>query len=103
MIDITAELVLPLAAAAKRQELPRRRHRKRPNVSTLYRWARQGVRNVHLETIRVGGTLCTSVQALQRFFDALSRTDSLPNQSTAPARRRAADEDAARKLDAEGF
>ena len=31
-----------------------------------------GVRGIRLESIMVGGTRCTSVQALQRFFDALT-------------------------------
>ena len=37
-------------------------------------WARNGIRGVRIETIRVGGTLCTSLEALQRFFDRLSAT-----------------------------
>ena len=43
-----------------------------PGLRTLYRWSAKGIRGVRLETIRVGGSLCTSVQALQRFFDRLS-------------------------------
>jgi hypothetical protein len=30
------------------------------------------VRGIRLEVIRVGGTLCTSVEALQRFFERLA-------------------------------
>lgn len=71
MIDIRTEKTFPLSQIAKRDELPRRRRGKPLNVATLYRWAKNGLRGGRLETIQVGGTLCTSVEALQRFFDAL--------------------------------
>lgn len=70
MLDITQEEVLSLTEATKR--VPRRRQGKRPNVATMYRWAQRGCKGVRLETIQVGGTKCTSVEALQRFFDRLS-------------------------------
>ena len=70
MIDLTTETVLSLTQATKL--LPQRRKGKRPHVATLYRWASRGLRGVKLETIQIGGTLCTSVPALQRFFEALS-------------------------------
>lgn len=70
MIDISQERVLSFAEAA--DVLPRRRGRKKPHVATLYRWSQRGCRGVQLETIQVGGTKCTSVEALQRFFQQLS-------------------------------
>ena len=70
MIDVALEDVVSLTDAAKL--LPKRRGGKRPHVATLYRWASGGCRGVVLETIQVGGTLCTSRQALQRFFEALT-------------------------------
>lgn len=70
MIDITNEDVLTLPDACRR--LPRRRAGRRPHAATLYSWAREGYRGVRLETIQVGGTLCTSIEALQRFFERLS-------------------------------
>jgi len=73
MIDLAIEEVLTLTEAATR--LPRRRAAKRPHVATLYRWATRGCRGIRLETIRVGGTLCTSVEALQRFCERLSDPD----------------------------
>jgi Protein of unknown function (DUF1580) len=76
MIDIRREAVLSLAEAAQLTLLPRRRRGKRPHMATLYRWAQRGLRGVHLETIRVGGTLCTSVEAIQRFCDRLSQGDT---------------------------
>jgi len=72
MIDLSTETVLSLPDACQR--LPRRGEGKRPHPNTLYRWATEGVRGVHLETLRVGGTLCTSIEALQRIFEALAAT-----------------------------
>lgn len=69
-IDFTQEHVLPLEEAAKR--VPRRRGNRPVHPTTLYRWANDGLRGVHLETIQVGGTLCTSLEALQRFFEMLA-------------------------------
>lgn len=69
MIDITAEKLLPLSKAA--QLLPARRKGKRPHPATLYRWAAKGIGDVKLEVVRIGCTTCTSVEALQRFFDRL--------------------------------
>ncbi len=74
MIDLNRETVLSLPEAAAR--LPRRRAGKRPHRNTLYRWASTGFRSVKLETIRVGGTLCTSIEALQRFFAQLAEVVS---------------------------
>jgi hypothetical protein len=70
MIDLSLETVLPFRAACA--QLPRRRAGRQMRPSTLYRWSRQGLRGVRLETIQVGGTQCTSIEALQRFFVQLS-------------------------------
>ena len=70
MIDLTTETLVSFTEACQR--LPRRRAGKRPHPNTLYRWASGGGRGERLETIRVGGTLCTSLEALQRFFDRLT-------------------------------
>lgn len=84
MIDLRNEEVISLAEAVKR--LPARRAGKRTHVATLYRWAKRGVCGVTLETIQVGGTLCTSLEALQRFCDQLSHP-STPTR-TRPANSR---------------
>jgi hypothetical protein len=70
MIDILVEETFSLTEATKR--LPCRRKGVRPNVATLYRWAQTGCRGIRLETLCVGATRCTSMEALQRFFDALT-------------------------------
>ena len=73
MINLATETVVSLTEATA--YLPRRRGGKKPSVSTLYRWAKHD-----LEILRVGGTTCTSVEALQRFCERrtlLSRTKGL--------------------------
>ena len=70
MIDTITENPIPLTQAAA--ELPRRRRGRKTHVSTLYRWATGGCRGVVLETIQIGGTRCTSREAMQRFFERLS-------------------------------
>lgn len=76
------ETLLSLAAAAA--ELPRRRRGKPTHVSTLHRWATRGLRGVRLEVLRVGGTTCTSREALQRFFTRLTAT-TMPDRRQSSA------------------
>lgn len=70
MIEITNESLISLAQAA--EFVPRRPNGKKTHVSTIYRWFGRGIRGERLECLRVGGRLCTSTEALQRFFDRLS-------------------------------
>jgi hypothetical protein len=67
---ISGEQLLPLGRAAR--ELPELRGGRPVNPATLRRWACKGLRGVRLEVLRCGGTVCTSREALQRFFLALS-------------------------------
>jgi hypothetical protein len=48
---------------------------------------KHGLKGVRLESIQVGGTLCTSKQALERFFVRLAEADS-PDASSEPISRR---------------
>jgi hypothetical protein len=75
-IDITRETVFPLALASDRVRVPPRRHGRKPAAATWFRWAKDGFRGVVLETLQVGGTKCTSVEAVQRFFDRLTAEDA---------------------------
>ncbi len=86
MIDLVTESVLSLTEAAKR--LPQRRMGKRPHIATLYRWATRGLQGTTLETIQVGGTKCTSVEALQRFCNSLSAGDSRENPPSTVTQQR---------------
>lgn len=85
MIDIKFEKLITLVEATK--FVPRRRRGRKPHVSTLYRWASpRGHRGVRLETIRVGGSLCTSAESLQRFFDRLTSADIGSEEDHGPAK-----------------
>ena len=64
MIDISAETLIPLREAPRR--LPPRPNGKRVHISACYRWISRGVRGVHLESIKVGGSTYTSLEALQQ-------------------------------------
>jgi len=85
MINLQSETVLSFPDAAN--HLPRRRKGKKPHIATFYRWAMRGCRGIKLETIRVGGTLCTSIEALQRFCERLSNPES-PRPRTTKVRER---------------
>lgn len=102
MINVSTEDVISLAEAATL--LPRRRAGKKAHVSCIYRWTQQGCRGVRLESIQVGGTRCTSRQALTRFFDKLTVATGLPpasDQKPASFQRRT--ETAERELDRLGI
>ena len=71
-IDLTKEVVFPLTQASDRVAVPARRRGRKPVAATWFRWAKDGMRGVVLETIQVGGTKCTSAEAAQRFFDQLT-------------------------------
>src|SRR5262249_3689525 len=78
MIDVAVEPLITLTEAAAL--VPRRRRGRKTSVTTLCRWASSGVRGVVLESIQVGGSRCTSIGALQRFFDSLSSGVGTPSR-----------------------
>ena len=82
-IDPTTETLVSLGEAAKL--LPTRRRGKRPHISCLYRWTTAGIRGVVLESLQVGGTRCTSKEALSRFFQRL--TNASPSRDETVSRR----------------
>jgi len=94
------EECVSFAQAARR--LPKVRGKKHPAPSTIYRWRRYGRRSVtgervYLESIRVGGTNCTSIEALERFFAKLNgerTSDKLreTQQATEETEQRSAEE-----------
>ncbi|HUE72680.1 MAG TPA: DUF1580 domain-containing protein [Pirellulaceae bacterium] len=90
-IDVFSEKVISLKEATRR--LPRGPRNKRLNISTIYRWSIGGLRSrdgmvVRLETVKVGGTTCTSQEALQRFFDRLSGNLAVVTPPTRTMRQR---------------
>ena len=99
MIDLDREAILTFTEAARR--VPMRRRGKPTHVATIHRWAKNGVRGVRLESLRLGGGLVTSVEALQRFAESLTAGDGVPVVRTSAQRERAADR-AERELQAAG-
>ena len=71
-VDIERERVVPFGDVPKLGIIPVRRRGTRLNLRTVYRWATVGLRGVVLPTQLVGAQRVTSVEALLRFFDAVS-------------------------------
>jgi Protein of unknown function (DUF1580) len=85
-IRLKDEEVLTLSQAA--EVLPSLRGGRPVHRSTLYRWISRGVRGIRLETLRLGRTLVTSQEALQRFAERLAGLDQQPALCPLPASRR---------------
>jgi hypothetical protein len=83
-IDASVEQLISLREAARM--LPRRRRGKRPHISCLYRWTTTGCQGVILESVMVGGTRCTSREAVGRFIMCVTdRCRLYPSQRPADA------------------
>jgi hypothetical protein len=70
MIDLTIEQPLTLREATQLPALAR--NGRKPHISALYRWCTAGVRGVVLESIVVGGSRCTTAEAVKRWIAALT-------------------------------
>jgi Protein of unknown function (DUF1580) len=102
MIDSAHENLISLADVPG--QLPDRRGGKRPHVSCVYRWAQRGIRGVRLEVLQIGGTKCTSLEALQRFFERLGAADGGETTPVrTPTQRKRAVEKADTELAAAGW
>lgn len=96
-IDVQTETILTLAQAA--QHIP-----SRPHISTLHRWRTRGVRGIRLETILLGGKRATSIEALNRFYAAISAGNSSESvHSSASGRRELEIQRAEERLDDAGI
>jgi hypothetical protein len=58
--------------------LPLGRNGKPISGVTAWRWAKQGLAGVKLETIRIGSCRFTSIAALTRFFERVDAARSIP-------------------------
>ena len=67
-MSLTDETLIPLPEAA--DHFP-----SNPPHSTLWRWTRNGVRGVKLESIRQGNRIFTSIEAIERFNAATNEGD----------------------------
>ena len=70
MIDPATETLVTLSRAADHYPAVNGRH---PHPCTVFRHALKGVEGIRLETVRVGGRLVTSVEAVDRFIDAVTQ------------------------------
>ena len=101
-IDPNTENLLSLTDAAR--SCPKRRAGKRPHVSCVYRWTTAGCRGVILESLQVGGTRCTSSEALARFFRRLTQGSAADVPATrSTAQRERATASAMRELERAGM
>ena len=98
-IDLHNEHLLTLSEAA--EQLPRLRRGRKIHISTLYRWISTGVKGIQLEAGKLGRTLVTSTEALQRFFDRLSEADGTVQLGPSRLSRQA--KQAERELDRRGL
>jgi len=94
MIDTTAERPVPIDEIPA-EHIPGRGGKPVHQV-TLSLWYRRGVRGILLETIMIGGRRCTSIEALNRFYQAVSQARSThplhqPPADAAPPPRAARD------------
>lgn len=51
---------------------------KRIHCASLWRWARRGIQGHRLETRRLGGRFCTSLEAVDRFCKVLAEIELEP-------------------------
>ena len=72
MIDLNNETIGSLSEIARL--LPPYRGR-RLHPSTLWRWSARGLKGVRLETVRFGGRILCSVEAVTRFSAKLAELD----------------------------
>ena len=102
MIDPLTERIVTLAKAA--EVCPPRRAGKNTHKSCVYRWTTVGCRGVRLESIAIGATRCTSLEALVRFFERLTCAQSGdPPPIRTSAQRQRDTKRANDKLKAEGI
>jgi hypothetical protein len=89
MISVASEQLITLAQLATR--IPHRRNGRPVHPSTPHRWRCPGIQGIRLECIRVGGAWHTSVEAFQRFCEALTRVAD-PKAAGSQGRRKGRDE-----------
>jgi hypothetical protein len=88
MIDPQTEQLVTFAEATKL--IPGR-----PHLSQTYRWAERGLGGIKLEWIKAGGKRFTSVEALSRFYAALTKAAGGEAPTPSPLKARAKQQDRA--------
>jgi hypothetical protein len=83
MINLDCDELISLARCSRLDVLPVRRCGRPIHTATWHRWATRGLHGIVLETIRVGGTRCTTRGAIESFFRSLTYATARV-QSAAP-------------------
>ena len=78
------EQLLTFSQAVER--LPEINGRRRA-PSTLYRWCRHGINGVRLDYVRIGRTMATSQEAIERFLTDLTEADEQKGDRATGARQ----------------
>lgn len=90
LIDLKTERPISLKDACVHPLIVRgHRDKNGAAYSTLWRWHKSGLNGVLLETVRIGSTLCTTEEALIRFFQKLPTGAPLPPVITDKDQKRA--------------
>jgi hypothetical protein len=101
MIEIDKEDLVLLSDTPK--ILPKR-NGKAVHLSACYRWMRQGLSGVRLETVLIGGQRFTSKQALNRFWHRVTAVrDGVPVEKAIIATAKPSAKQAAKELEAAGW
>jgi hypothetical protein len=82
-IVLGRDRIITLAQAAAL--IPPRRRGRKTSVSTIFRWSKTGCRGVILPTIQLGGSRCTSIEAMQVFVETLTERSQDLSDQTSPA------------------
>lgn len=97
------EPLIRLADVSKLDWLPKL-NGKGIGLSTVHRWAANGLRGKKLRTVRFGGSLCTRESWLEEFFEELADPESQPSDRyETPSQRARAIAKAEKELEAEGI
>ena len=107
-IDIRTEDTRCLTEATKLPCFQNRRNGSRISTSTLWRWSITGCKGVILETVKIGGSRVTSVEAIERFVERLAEVEAsgrpaVPAPAPLPAARRKSIDAAKKRLAAAGI
>ena len=95
MIDLQTEKPLTISKAMGLPQL--RRNDRKPHVAQGYRWCSAGLKGIVLESIVIGGSRCTTSEAIDRWIARLSGHDHMDSQPVRAPSRRQRDHDKAEK------
>ena len=103
MIDLQNESLIPVREVPS--HLPTSTAGQKVHVATVWRWIKRGCRGVKLETLLLGGSRLTSLEALQRFAERTTAAADGATESGAEtvAVHRRSHEQASRELDEAGI